>query len=37
MKIITVIVLSALLVGCNSQNVGIIGGADGPTSIYVGE
>ena len=26
-----------LLTACNNTNIGIIGGADGPTSIFIGE
>jgi len=26
-----------LLTACNNSDIGIIGGADGPTSIFVGE
>lgn len=38
MKKIIVFILSAmLLTACDNADVGIIGGADGPTSIYIGE
>lgn len=33
--LLPLLVSSLLLVSCNSANVGVIGGADGPTSIYV--
>lgn len=37
-KIITGIILTPLfLAGCVSGNVGIIGGADGPTSIFLAQ
>lgn len=28
---------SMLLVACNNSNIGIIGGEDGPTSIFIGK
>ncbi len=34
---IQVFILCLLLVGCNSASIGVIGGADGPTAIFVGE
>ena len=34
---IALILCCLLLTACNSTSIGIIGGADGPTKIYVGE
>lgn len=35
--IATLIMGAMLLTACNDANIGIIGGADGPTSIFIGE
>lgn len=36
-KTISLLMCSLLLTACNSRSIGIIGGADGPTSIFVSE
>lgn len=35
--LIVVVVLCFALIGCGTQTVGVIGGADGPTAVYVSE
>lgn len=35
--LLLIIAVCLLLTGCGKKDVGIIGGADGPTSIYVSE
>lgn len=36
-RIVYLILITALLAGCRQASVGIIGGADGPTKIYISE
>jgi len=34
--ILPILICTLLLASCNNSNIGIIGGADGPTSVFVG-